>query len=216
MDRRDPYYWRAKREGYRSRAAYKLADLDARERFLRPGSRVLDLGCAPGGWMQVALERVGPSGRVVGVDVAEVAPFPQPNAALIVGDMRTPAVVDRLAEALDGQADVLLSDLSPKLSGIRDADIARSIDLVESAAEVARRLLRPGGTFVAKVFDAPETEALVARLRPSFQSLKVVNPEASRKASTESYLVAKGFKARRPGEQVDQPSGRAVRPRGPP
>lgn len=194
MDRRDPFYWRAKREGYRSRAAFKLAELDARERLLKPGARVLDLGCAPGGWMQVALERVGEAGRVVGVDLAQVPPLPRPNAVLLVGDMRDAATVDRLADALGGPADVVLSDLSPRLSGIRDADIARSVDLVESAVEVARRLLRPGGAFVAKVFDAPETEALVTRLRPSFQALKVVNPEASRKASTESYLVGKGFR----------------------
>lgn len=194
MDRRDPYYWRAKREGYRSRAAFKLAELDARERLLRPGARVLDLGCAPGGWMQVALGRVGAGGRVVGVDVAEVPALPEPHAVLVRGDMRDPAVVEALGEALGGPADVVLSDLSPKLSGIRDADLARSLDLVEAAVEVARRLLRPGGAFVAKVFDAPETQALVARLRPSFQSLKIVNPAASRKASTESYLVGKGFR----------------------
>ncbi len=144
--------------------------------------------------MQVALERVGPGGRVVGIDLAAVAPLPHPNAAVLSGDMRDPAVTDAAAQALGGPADLVLSDLAPKLSGVRDADIARSLDLVESAVDVARRLLKPGGAFVAKVFASPETEALVARLRPAFQSLKVVNPEASRKTSTESYLVGKGFR----------------------
>ncbi len=199
MDRRDPYYWRARREGYRSRAAYKLAELDARERFLKPGARVIDLGCAPGGWLQLTLERVGPQGRVVGIDLAAVPPLPQPNAVVLVGDMREAAVIDAAAAALGGPADVVLSDLSPKLSGIRDADIARSLELVEAAADVARRLLRPGGTFVAKVFASPDTEALVARLRPAFQSLKLVNLEASRKTSTESYLLGKGYKKRAAG-----------------
>lgn len=207
MDRRDPYYWRAKREGYRSRAAYKLAELDDRERFLKPGARVLDLGCAPGGWMQVALERVGAGGRVVGIDLADMAPLPHPNATVIRGDLRDEAVAAAAAEALDGQADVVLSDLSPKLSGVRDADIARSLELVGAAAEVARRLLRPGGTFVAKVFASPETDALVARLRPAFQSLKVIDPRASRKASTESYLVGKGF---RPGRLAASPGPEAA------
>lgn len=194
MERRDAYYWKAKREGYRSRAAYKLVELDRGQHLLKAGARVLDLGCAPGGWMQVALERVGPRGRVVGIDLAPVSPFPQPNATVIQGDMRDPAVAEAAAEALGGPADVVLSDMSPKLSGIRDADIARSLDLVEAALAIARRLLRPGGAFVAKVFASPDTDALVARLRTAFQTLKVVEPEASRKASAELYLVGKGFK----------------------
>jgi 23S rRNA (uridine2552-2'-O)-methyltransferase len=196
LDRRDSFYWKARQQGYRSRAAFKLAEVDDRERLLKPGGRVLDLGCAPGGWMQVALERVGPGGRVVGIDLAPAAPLPAPNATLLVGDMREPALAEAAATALGGPADVVLSDLSPKLSGVRDADIARSLDLVTAAVAVAGRLLRPGGAFVAKVFASPETDALVARLRPAFQALKIVEPAASRKTSTESYLVGKGF---RPG-----------------
>jgi 23S rRNA (uridine2552-2'-O)-methyltransferase len=146
--------------------------------------------------MQVALERVGTGGRVVGIDLAPVAPLPAPNAAVLVGDMREPALAEAAATALGGPADVVLSDLSPKLSGVRDADIARSLDLVTAAVAVAGRLLRPGGAFVAKVFASPETDALVARLRPAFQALKIAEPAASRKTSTESYLVGKGF---RPG-----------------
>lgn len=203
MDRRDPYYWRAKQKGYRSRAAYKLAQLDDRERLLEPGARVLDLGCAPGGWMQVALERVGAQGRVVGVDVAPVAPLPSPNAVVVKGDLLDGATADAAAAALGGQADIVLSDLAPKLSGVRDADIARSLELLEAAVRLAGRLLRPGGSLVAKVFAAPETESAIAALRPAFASLKLTSPEASRKRSTEVYLVARGFRKGPPtGRQV--------------
>ncbi len=201
MDRRDPYYRRAKREGYRSRAAYKLAQLDEHERLLRPGARVLDLGCAPGGWMQVALERIGEQGRVVGIDVAPVAPFPHPHAIALRGDFRDPSTAEAASAALGGPADVVLSDLAPKLSGVRDADIARSLDLFEAAVALARRVLRPGGSLVAKVFAAPETESAVAALRSAFASLKIVSPEASRKRSTEAYVVAKGFRLSSPGRQ---------------
>lgn len=200
MDRRDRFYWRAKRLGYRSRAAFKLAQLDDREHLLKPGSRVLDLGCAPGGWMQVALPRVGDAGRVVGVDVAPVAPLGPANALVVTGDVRDPATIEAALTALGGPADVVLSDLSPKLSGIRDADVARSLELVETALAVARRALRPGGALVAKVFAAPETDALVARLAPGFASLRIVEPEARRKTSTEMYLVGKGF---RPGRLIE-------------
>ncbi|HWP34974.1 MAG TPA: RlmE family RNA methyltransferase, partial [Thermodesulfobacteriota bacterium] len=194
MDRRDPFYRRAKREGYRSRAAYKLAELDARHRLLRPGARVLDLGCAPGGWLQVAAERVGPEGRVVGLDLAPVAPLPEPNVVVIRGDLRDPAALAAAAQALAGPADVVLSDLSPKLSGVRATDIARSLELLEAAAEAARRLLRTGGSLVAKVFTAPETADWIARLRPAFARVAVETPQATRKGSTETYVVATGFR----------------------
>lgn len=194
MDRRDSYYWRARREGYRSRAAYKLAQLDDRERLLKPGARVLDLGCAPGSWMQVALERVGEHGRVVGIDLVPVAPLPDPRAAVVQGDIRDEATAEAAAAALGGPADVVLSDLAPKLSGVRDADVARSLELLAAAVRIARRLLRPGGSFVAKVFESPETESAVRSLRPAFASLKLTSPEATRKASSELYLVGKGFR----------------------
>ncbi len=194
MDRRDPYYRRAKREGYRSRAAYKLAELDDRERLIRPGARVLDLGCAPGGWMQVALERVGERGRVVGIDLAPVAPLADPRAVVVRGDLRDEATVDAAAAALCGPADVVLSDLAPKLSGVRDTDIARSLELLAAAFAVARRLLRPGGGFVAKVFESPDTESAIRSLRPAFAALRLASPEATRRSSSELYLVGKGFR----------------------
>jgi 23S rRNA (uridine2552-2'-O)-methyltransferase len=199
MDRRDPYHRRAKQQGYRSRAAFKLLELDARERLLRPGGRVLDLGAAPGGWMQVALERVGPAGRVVGIDLARIEPLPAANAAALRGDLRDPATAEALRAALGGAADVVLSDLSPKLTGVRATDIARSLELVETAARLAAEVLRPGGAFVAKLFAAPETDALLARLRGGFAALRIVDPEASRKASSEFYVVAKGFRGRAGG-----------------
>jgi 23S rRNA (uridine2552-2'-O)-methyltransferase len=196
MDRRDPYYRRAKQQGYRSRAAFKLLELDACENLLRPGGRVLDLGAAPGGWMQVALERVGPTGRVVGIDLARIEPFPEPNAAALLGDLREPATAEAARAALGGAADVVLSDLSPKLTGVRATDIARSLELVETAARLAAEVLRPGGAFVAKLFASPETDGLLARLRGGFAALRIVDPEASRKASTEFYAVAKGWKGK--------------------
>jgi 23S rRNA (uridine2552-2'-O)-methyltransferase len=199
MDRRDPYHRRAKQQGYRSRAAFKLLELDARERLLRPGGRVLDLGAAPGGWMQVALERVGPAGRVVGIDLARIEPLPAPNAAALLGDLRDPATAEAARASLGGAADVVLSDLSPKLTGVRATDVARSVELVEAAARLATEVLRPGGAFVAKLFASPEADALLGRLRERFAALRIVDPAATRKASTEFYVVAKGFRRRGDG-----------------
>jgi 23S rRNA (uridine2552-2'-O)-methyltransferase len=188
--RKDSYFLRAKAEGYRSRAAYKLLELAKRYRVLRPGARVLDLGCWPGGWTQVAVELAGPSGRVVGVDLRATEPIA--GAVLIVGDVREEETLRRLEAAIDGPLDVLLSDMAPQLSGVRARDEARAYELGCLALDLADRLLAPGGHLIMKIFMSPETESLLLRARAAFATVKLSRPDASRKGSAEQYLIAVG------------------------
>jgi len=187
--RRDPYYRAAQREGLRSRAAFKLAYLDDRFGFLRPGARALDLGAAPGGWSLVARERVGPRGRVVAVD-------PRPITAIAGVEVVRGRVGDaRLRERLGSTPfDVVLSDMSPRISGAYATDHARSVGLVRDAFELARAVLAPRGAFVAKVFDGDLVPDLLATLGPSFTTVRRTKPPASREPSSELYLVALGFR----------------------
>ena len=191
---KDAFYRKAKQEGYRSRAAYKLKELARRFRLIKPGDRVLDLGAAPGGWLQVAAELVGPKGRVVGIDLQPIAPLGGANVVVLQGDATAPDSRVKVKEALGGPADCVLSDLAPRLSGIRDADIGRSLDLVRMAHSVARELLRPGGSFVAKTFVADELRDFFAELKRDFSDVERTRPEATRKGSSEIYFCAKGFK----------------------
>jgi 23S rRNA (uridine2552-2'-O)-methyltransferase len=193
-DRKDAYHQRAKREGYRSRAAYKLEELQREHHLLRAGDRVVDLGCWPGGWMQVASAAVGPGGRVVGVDLGETDPLPNENSVAFCGDFSQPAVLERILAELGRMADVVLSDAAPKLTGIRATDRAREEALLEALEAALPKLLRSGGTLVAKIFDAPEAEAVVARLRGRFASVRRTKSEATRKGSSEKYLIAKNFR----------------------
>lgn len=193
-ERKDGYYKRAKSEGFRSRAAYKLQQLDQRHRLLRRGARVIDLGCAPGGWLQVAAGRVGRGGRVVGIDRLECEPLELANAEVLVGDIGAADTPERLRRALGGPADVVLSDMAPDTSGVGFADHVRSVELVRASAAVAAAVLRPGGQLCAKVFDGPELQDLVAALRQRFVKVRRVHPAASRKGSRELYLVATDFK----------------------
>lgn len=194
-ERKDAFYRRAKREGFRSRAAYKLEELQREHRLLRPGDRVADLGCWPGGWMQVAVEAVGPSGRVVGIDLDSIDPLPQENAIAFQGDLTEAGVAERILDALGGPADAVLSDAAPKLTGVRATDRAREEVLLEALEALAPRLLRPGGTFVAKLLDAPESQAFVARLRQRFGAVRVTKSQATRKGSSEKYLIARDYRA---------------------
>jgi 23S rRNA (uridine2552-2'-O)-methyltransferase len=180
----DPYVKQAQKQGYRSRAAYKLLELDAKEKMLRPGQTVLDFGAAPGSWSQVAAERVKPGGRVVAIDLLPVAPIP--GVSVQRGDFRQIAV--------DGQADVILSDLSPNLSGIRNTDQARSLELLLAAIDACRKLLKPGGVFVTKAFHGGAFEEAHAELKKAFASVKVVKPAASRGESRETYFVARSLR----------------------
>ncbi|RIL05481.1 MAG: hypothetical protein DCC71_10250 [Proteobacteria bacterium] len=192
-ERKDAFYRRAKREGYRSRAAYKLEELQREHRLLRKGDRVADLGCWPGGWMQVAVEAVGPAGRVVGIDLDETEPLPNENALALRGDLAEVGVYARILDALGGPADVVLCDAAPKLTGVRATDRAREEALLEALEALAPKLLRVGGTFVAKLLEAPEAQAFVARLRPRFGAVRITKSKATRKGSSEKYLIARDF-----------------------
>ena len=192
----DPYVHEAKRQGFKSRAAFKLAELDDKAKLLRPGLRVVDLGAAPGGWTQVAVERVRAGkpkgGTVVAVDKDEMDAIP--GATVLVGDMTDPANDARVMAALGGPADVVLSDMSPATVGHAATDHLRIVALVEAAAEFALRHLAPGGAFVAKVFAGGTEQALLLRLKRSFAGIRHIKPPASRKGSAEIYLVATGFR----------------------
>lgn len=193
----DPYVREARRLGYRSRAAFKLLELDDRFHFLRPGARVVDLGSAPGGWAQVAVERVRPQsgrGRVVGIDLLPVEPIP--GAVLLRGDLLDAAAPAALREALGGQADVVLSDMAAPSTGHAATDHLRVVALAGAAFAFAREVLAPGGTFVAKVFHGGAERELLAALKRDFTSLRHAKPPASRSESAEIYVVAQGFRGR--------------------
>jgi len=188
----DPYVAAAHQAGYRSRAAFKLEQLDARFHLLSRGLRVVDLGCAPGGWSQVAVERVGPGGKIVGVDLSAVDSLPE--AILIEGDFRDAAVVAAIRAALAGPADLVLSDMAGPATGHAATDHLRVVALAEDAFALARTLLRPGGAFVAKVFQGGAEGALLTALKQSFVEVRHAKPAASRAESAETYVVAKGFR----------------------
>lgn len=197
-DRKDRLYQQAKAEGYRSRAAYKLQELDKKYSFLKRGYTVLDLGCFPGGWLQVAAEKVGSGGRVVGVDLREVEPFPVHakgcRPQVVVGDLTEVGVQDRLLELAEGPVDLILSDMSPQLTGIRFADVARSAELVELAFAVTEKMLKKGGNFVAKIFPGPEADEIFKRMQPTFEKLSRHCLKSSRTTSNEFYVVGRGFR----------------------
>jgi 23S rRNA (uridine2552-2'-O)-methyltransferase len=193
--RKDRFHQQAKREGYRSRAAYKLLELSRRERLLRPGQRVADLGCWPGGWLQVAAAAVGPRGRVVGLDLAAIdPPLEYENAIALVGDVSQPTDLQAVLEALAGPAQVLLCDAAPKLTGVRSTDRAREEALLEAIEAAVPRLLTPGGDLLVKLLEAPEAEAIGRRLRGRFGRARSLKPEASRPGTSERYLVAHGYR----------------------
>jgi 23S rRNA (uridine2552-2'-O)-methyltransferase len=191
----DPYVRKAKALGYRSRAAFKLADIDRADRLFAAGQRVVDLGAAPGGWSQVAAERVGPGGRVIAVDLLELAPLP--GVTVIQGDFTDGAVLREIERALGGTpVDLVLSDLSPNLSGVAASDQARSIHLCELALEFGLAHLKPGGTLLVKSFQGAGFPALLQRLRGGFERVVSRKPDASRSRSSEMYLLARGPRAK--------------------
>jgi 23S rRNA (uridine2552-2'-O)-methyltransferase len=196
---KDAFYRRAKREGYRSRAAYKLLELNQRFRVIKPGDRVVDLGAAPGGWLQVAAESAGPKGKVVGVDLQPITPFREPNLIVLQGDITTEECIVKIREALAAPANCVLSDVSPRLTGIRDADISRSIELARMALNAACDLLAPRGNFLVKIFMSEELGALSAEIKERFRSVDRTRPEATRKGSSEIYLCARGYRGPQAG-----------------
>ena len=191
MGRKDHYYNKSKQEGYRSRAAYKLKQLDERTDLLQPGDTVIDLGAAPGGWLQVAAEAVGSDGRVIGVDRNRIKPLEEYDVELLRGDMTEAETKERIREVADGRVDVVVSDMAPNMTGEYSLDHARSVHLARQAFETALDLLEPGGHFVVKVFDGQDLAAFQADLEAEFEYVRTVRPDASRDASSELYLVAK-------------------------
>ena len=192
----DPYVHEAKRRGLRSRAAFKLSEIDDKARLLKPGQRVVDLGAAPGGWTQIAVERVR-AGKPGGGTVVAIDKDPMdriPGATVMLGDMTDPANDARVMEALGGPADIVLSDMSPATVGHASTDHLRIVALVEAAVDFALRHLAPGGAFVAKVFAGGTEQTLLLKLKKSFATIRHVKPPASRKDSAEIYLVATGFR----------------------
>ena len=188
----DPYVIRAKREGFRSRAAFKLIEIDDKHHLLKPGAKVADLGAAPGGWSQVAVKRVGVRGCVVGIDILAMDEIPGVDFAQI--DFLDPAAPDKLKAMLGGPADVVLSDMAANATGHRPTDHLKIMALVEAAAEFAREVLKDGGAFLAKVIQGGTESALLAALKRDFATVKHVKPAASRADSAELYVLATGFR----------------------
>lgn len=196
----DPYVAQAKAEGYRSRAAYKLIELDDKFRLLRGVRRIADLGAAPGGWLQVVRQRV-PKAALAGIDILPIEPLD--GAALHLGDIRDADAVRQLLVDLGGQADLVLSDMAANTTGHKQTDHLRTMDLVETALDAAEDLLAPGGAFVAKVLAGGADQRLLARMKQRFASVKHAKPPASRKDSSEWYVVAQGYRPPAPGTPTD-------------
>ena len=190
----DPYVRQAQQEGYRSRSAYKLIQLNEKDRLLRPGMLVVDLGSAPGGWSQVAGRIVGAKGRVVATDILPMDGLA--NVEFMQGDFTEETVLAQILGALGGaKADLVLCDMAPNISGVDSADQAASMYLVELALEMCRQALKPGGVFVTKVFQGAGSEQYLKQVRAAFDKVSIRKPAASRPKSREVYFVAKGFKA---------------------
>jgi 23S rRNA (uridine2552-2'-O)-methyltransferase len=188
----DPYVAEAKAKGYRSRAAFKLIEIDQKAHLLRRGMRVIDLGCAPGGWLQVLQERG--AAAVVGIDLLPVDPVA--GTTILQGDFTDEGCGERLAALLGGPPDLILSDMAPNTTGHRETDHLRITGLIEAGADFAEKTLRPGGAFVAKAFQGGETAEVIATLKRAFTDVRTLKPKASRTESSEVFLVATGLKGR--------------------
>jgi 23S rRNA (uridine2552-2'-O)-methyltransferase len=192
--KRDYYYKKAKAENYRSRATYKLSQTAMKYRFIRTGDVVVDLGAAPGGWIQAARKIAGKTGFVLGVDLKPIAPFPQEYVRTIVADFTEPETLQQILDFLPRKADVVLSDASPNISGIWELDNARQIDLAAQALRLALSLLRPSGNFFVKVFEGNMLLGFVKTVKKHFDDVKVIKPKASRAKSSEMFLLAMNLK----------------------
>jgi 23S rRNA (uridine2552-2'-O)-methyltransferase len=195
--RKDTFYKRAKASGYRSRAAFKLQQLAQRAQLFRPGDRVIDLGAWPGSWLQVAVQAVGPAGKVIGVDRQAIDPLPEPNVIVLTGDVTEPLIQEKLVQACGGRADVVLSDLAPKLTGVRARDEAHAEALADCVLRFTQGVLAPGGHLVVKLFTSSASGPYLARLRAQFDDVRTTRPEATRKGSAEMYAIAKRFRGGR-------------------
>jgi 23S rRNA (uridine2552-2'-O)-methyltransferase len=199
-ERKNEYYFKkAKEENYRSRATYKLSQTITKYHFIKFGDVVVDLGAAPGGWIQAARKVVGKNGFVLGVDLKPIEPFVQPYIRTIICDMTEPETVEQILSFLPGKADVVLSDMSPNISGVWEVDHARQIDLATKALETAMKILCPNGNFFTKVFEGDLLNAFIKTVEKHFNEVKFIKPKASRTESSEMYLLALGLKT--PEEQ---------------
>lgn len=189
----DPYVKQAQKDGYRSRASYKLIELNEKDKLIRPGMLIMDLGSAPGGWSQIAGRLVGHNGRVLATDILPMDSLE--NVDFIQGDFTDEAVFNQILHMLNGKRpDLIISDIAPNITGIDAADQASSIYLVELALDMARQVLKPKGNFVTKLFQGEGSDEYLKNVRTSFEKVSVRKPDASRSRSREVYLVAKGFK----------------------
>ncbi|MEQ5835452.1 23S rRNA (uridine(2552)-2'-O)-methyltransferase RlmE [Marinobacter sp. NFXS9] len=189
----DEYVKRSQVDGYRSRASYKLIELDDKDRFFKPGQVVVDLGAAPGGWSQVAMERIGHNGRVVASDILDMNPIA--GVDFLQGDFTEQSVLDKLLDLLgEARADVVISDMAPNMSGMPAVDIPKAMDLVELALDMAKQVLRPDGVFVAKVFQGEGFDSLLKDMKTNFRTVVSRKPGASRSRSREVYQVCRGFR----------------------
>lgn len=191
---KDTFYKKAKKEGYRARSAYKLEEAQARYRLIKPADRVLDLGAAPGGWLQVESALTGAQGLVVGLDILPIAPLPPANIVVRKEDIRNLVVADFLAELAIPAFDVVTSDIAPNLSGIREVDHANMTDLYRAVVRIVEEGLKRGGNFLIKVFVSPEFKDITSDLKPVFSKVTAFKPKASRDVSAETYLVCMGKK----------------------
>jgi 23S rRNA (uridine2552-2'-O)-methyltransferase len=190
--RRDGYWKMAKKEGYRSRASYKLLQLNKKFRLIRKNDHVLDIGCAPGGWMQAARQIVGENGYVLGIDVQNISGFQEENVAFLLKDITESDIIDAIKEKVDS-FDVVISDISPNITGIWDVDHYRSVELSERALELAVALLRNRGNFLVKVFQGECIQQVFQNVKHYFGYTKISSPKASRKSSAEVYVIGKYF-----------------------
>jgi len=192
--KREEYYRMAKKQDYRSRASFKLIQLNRKFKIIRKGDSVVDLGAAPGGWSQVALEAVGEEGLVVGVDLNKIRPFSEKNFWEVRGDFTQEDVIQEIERTLQGKPQVILSDASPQLSGIKDLDQLRSIDLARNVLKISDKILKNNGKLIMKVFQGEGFPELLKDVKKYFRTVKTTKPPSSRKGSVEMYIVARGFK----------------------
>lgn len=191
----DPYVVAAKKAGWRSRAAFKLTELDEKFKLLKPGMHVVDLGCAPGGWLQIALDKVGPKGKVVGIDILPVEPIA--GVTILEADFTEDSAVDLLMQHINGPIDIVLSDMAAGSVGHHGTDHLRIMMLAELALDFAIKVLKPNGDFVCKLFQGGAEKELLDQLKQNFKTVKHAKPPASRSDSSETYIVALGFKGQK-------------------
>ncbi len=191
--RKDFYYYKAKEAGYLSRAAFKLLEIVESYEIIKRNNRIIDIGCSPGGWSQVALKIIGKGGCVIGVDLVEPEGISQKNFIFIKGDINNPVVQKDVLSALQGKADAVLSDASPKLTGIRERDHIRSLNIIESVFNFSQRLLKEDGNMLIKLIEGPDIKGVFGEIQDRFHFTKLYRPDSTRRSSRESYIIAKGF-----------------------